>query len=706
MSIDTVNDLEPRVQYVAAAAQTDFDYPFPIFADADLLVYVDGVLKTLTTHYTVAGEGNDAGGTITFVTPMTGAEVVTILREIAIERLTDFQQNGPWQSSSYNDEQDRTYLILQELKSSIKRALRLPNTTEVDTDDLELPLANWASKYLTFDADGVPTPAALSAETMTQATIGGLLYPQTAAEITAGVTPTNYAYPAGHAFRYGAVGDGSTDDNTAIANAISTGHDLTGPSWDEGYIFAITGNISGFADHQKITGLRFKKKGATVQPMFLLPDNSDGVWFDGCEFDGNRSLFSFGNAATAILGYLTFSLKVTDCYFHDIIDAGIKLRDGARLHAEGNRFYYIAENGIEINNYVNDARTGSPYVGTRPTVEGWHRIVGNHFERITRLEDGGTGIVDACGVIFNSVNASYPVDGVTITGNTFVDCLRHIWTENNTAGTEAKNITVTGNTFRGAVYGAGANSYGKAGIGFIGVKGGVIANNVLRNIGNYDAVGSDTSGITLSASYGTTTNERVTVANNTIIDDTGDSLRTKYGITLTVGTLCKVYGNQISGMRTAPMSIGANFTISSIYGNPGASDEYSWGQIVSLVFSKQNVPANTATIDTVPFGYADDNEIVIPCAGTLVGLSAKLNTAVTAGNITITPYSNGTARSNLEITLADFSSNIATKRIAASSGVAVAAGSRFKVNIATDASFLPTTLDAQITLFIDIGAKV
>ena len=61
-SIDNVTDVSPRVQYTAAAAQTDFDYAFPIFAGADLTVDVDGVTKTLTTDYTVSGAGNDTAG--------------------------------------------------------------------------------------------------------------------------------------------------------------------------------------------------------------------------------------------------------------------------------------------------------------------------------------------------------------------------------------------------------------------------------------------------------------------------------------------------------------------------------------------------------------------------------------------------------------------------------------------------------------------
>lgn len=48
--------------------------------------------------------------------------------------------------------------------------------------------------------------------------IGSLLYPRTAAEIAAGVTPTYYYYPPYNLKRYGAVGDGTTDDATAVTN--------------------------------------------------------------------------------------------------------------------------------------------------------------------------------------------------------------------------------------------------------------------------------------------------------------------------------------------------------------------------------------------------------------------------------------------------------------------------------------------------------
>lgn len=223
MSIDNIADITPRIQYVATAAQTDFDYPFPIFEDTDLVIDKDGVTQTLTTHYTVTGEGEDTGGTVTFVTPMTGGEVVTIYRDMAIERLTDFQQNGPYSSASLNDDLDRITLVLQDLKSGQERSLRFSPTSEATAAQTQFsPISNWLDKFVYINASGIPEPATtVEVDALTQATIGSTLYPQTQAESDAGVTPTNYYYPPGNVLRYGTNATPGTTDMTAAIQAAA-----------------------------------------------------------------------------------------------------------------------------------------------------------------------------------------------------------------------------------------------------------------------------------------------------------------------------------------------------------------------------------------------------------------------------------------------------------------------------------------------------
>lgn len=222
-SIDKVNDIAPRRQYVALAGQTAFDYPFPIFNDSDVVVDVDGVTKALNADYTVSGAGNDTGGTVTFASPLAGGEVVTLYRDIAIARDTDFQQNGPFRADALNDELDKVFLILQQLKASHNRALRMPVTASATDAQMELaPLDNWLGKYVTINAQGVPEPADIVSGTISKSVIGQLLYPRTAAEVLAGVAVVDYGYPEGVPNRYAVnATPGTTDMTAAIQAAIN-----------------------------------------------------------------------------------------------------------------------------------------------------------------------------------------------------------------------------------------------------------------------------------------------------------------------------------------------------------------------------------------------------------------------------------------------------------------------------------------------------
>jgi hypothetical protein len=55
-----------------------------------------------------------------------------------------------------------------------------------------------------------------------------LYYKRTAAEVTAGVTPTNFVYPTGDVRRYGATGDGTTDDTAALQNCAAVARAAVG----------------------------------------------------------------------------------------------------------------------------------------------------------------------------------------------------------------------------------------------------------------------------------------------------------------------------------------------------------------------------------------------------------------------------------------------------------------------------------------------
>jgi hypothetical protein len=148
-----INDTSPRSQYTATASQTVFSVPFEFFSNADLLVYQNSTLKTLTTHYTVTGAGVTGGGSITLVTGATAGDVITIVRDIPVKRVTDFPTSGPFNIDALNSDLDRLTAMVQERENQVSRVVSLAQTDAAV--NLYLPIAaDRASKVMAFDSTG------------------------------------------------------------------------------------------------------------------------------------------------------------------------------------------------------------------------------------------------------------------------------------------------------------------------------------------------------------------------------------------------------------------------------------------------------------------------------------------------------------------------------------------------------------------------
>jgi hypothetical protein len=165
----TINlaDNNPRVVYAVAegVTQTVFAVPFEFFEDADVNVYVDGVFKAEGTDYTLTG-GEGATGTLTFVpadpgdpqqvTGGVGGSTVILVRRIAIERTTDFQQGMDISRPALNSQLDVLTAIVADMNDRWDRAVHLD---DADTGQVNfiLPSSSLrAGNYFAFDANGDP----------------------------------------------------------------------------------------------------------------------------------------------------------------------------------------------------------------------------------------------------------------------------------------------------------------------------------------------------------------------------------------------------------------------------------------------------------------------------------------------------------------------------------------------------------------------
>jgi len=216
----SLSDNDPRVSYTVGqgVTQTSFAVPFEFFDNDDLNFYVDGTLKTLTTHYTVSG-GDGSTGTIATtsgnsVVGASGGSTVIVTRSIDLDRTTDFPSSGPFNIASLNTELDRFIAITADIQDDVNRSLKL-----IDFDsavDTQMPLlAARKGTVLGFNATtGVPEAGPKIADVGTIATISNDI--AALADIEDGTTATD-AISGLAAIKANVV---SADNNKTNINAV------------------------------------------------------------------------------------------------------------------------------------------------------------------------------------------------------------------------------------------------------------------------------------------------------------------------------------------------------------------------------------------------------------------------------------------------------------------------------------------------------
>ena len=144
-----VSEQTPVNSYTGNGVTTVFPYTFKLLAQADIEVTVDGVVKTLTTDYSVSGVGVDGGGNVTFVTAPANGTTVVLHRAMAYKREIDYQENGDLPAATLDEDVDRVVMMAQQLDEENDRAIHMAvGTTGVDT---ELP-APEAGKFIGWNS--------------------------------------------------------------------------------------------------------------------------------------------------------------------------------------------------------------------------------------------------------------------------------------------------------------------------------------------------------------------------------------------------------------------------------------------------------------------------------------------------------------------------------------------------------------------------
>ena len=218
------NKNTPRNTYTATGGQTEFTIGFEFFKIEDVKVYRNGSLLTYNaspssvSQYKITGTASasddayefGAGGTVTLGAGATADDLIVIIRDIVLERTSDFPTTGAFDITTLNTQLDTITSMLSDIKQQSDRSVKLLDTDTISAT-ITLPAkATRQDKVLSFDSNGnaettVNTAglATLSSITSDITTVAGISSNVTT---VAGMNATHIANVSGKATEIGLLG--------------------------------------------------------------------------------------------------------------------------------------------------------------------------------------------------------------------------------------------------------------------------------------------------------------------------------------------------------------------------------------------------------------------------------------------------------------------------------------------------------------------
>ena len=275
-------------------------------------------------------------------------------------------------------------------------------------------------------------------------------YAQTAAEISASVTPSNYEYPPYNLLRYGADPTGTADSTTAIKNAHKMGYVVTYPAGT--YKIATSGAIS-----IPCGGIQGQGQGVTT--INYTPASTNNIFTFTCSNGGTFQDFSF-QALNVTSGY-SFTITAssgenTYTQFRNVVmtgslagSSGISFIAASHWTMNTVKMINYSADFVTVNN-TNNADSGDSSItnclfwdptGPSTTAVGVHQ-----------LESGGLKITANK---FLGQNIGYELDlgststsVLTITGNSFEQLnTEGILLQRTSGSAQFYNASIIGNEF-------------------------------------------------------------------------------------------------------------------------------------------------------------------------------------------------------------------------------------------------------------------
>lgn len=135
MNSEKITDVKPVIQYQGNGTTTVFPFPFMVFAESDILVYLGESLQN--SGFTIEASIIAEGGNVIFdVAPADGI-IITLTRNCSFEAMSRFTDGGAYRPEVIGREFNHIIALTQQLKATIGQCMTLPDY--IQNVDLSLP---------------------------------------------------------------------------------------------------------------------------------------------------------------------------------------------------------------------------------------------------------------------------------------------------------------------------------------------------------------------------------------------------------------------------------------------------------------------------------------------------------------------------------------------------------------------------------------
>lgn len=355
------------------------------------------------------------------------------------------------------------------------------------------------------------------------------VYLQTAAEATAGVTPSDVSYEPGDVRRYGAVGNDTTDDTQAFSNALLANQRVLVP-WTSGK-YKITAELALRAGHEvlgvgALPIIRFD--GSMASANLFQAASVNEIRMRNLALEGDQTASASGTSNGSAIRLETVNRAwIQDCEISGFPQGGVSLNDCTDVWVNGNRIDDIAAADVST--------TGVAGINVEDVSDSVY-IESNNITNI--------GLADGYGIGIRLIEQTAPSGAPTrcvVQHNVVEEIQTHgiVWYAGTTA-TDAIAGSICNNIVRrtGVATTGAPNQLGN-GIYLLSVDSVVIDGNYVDEPNVATGASSiSRAGIAAAAESGAFI-DNVIIANNVVKDAGTDGIRLQHG------RGCSIIGNTI-----------------------------------------------------------------------------------------------------------------------------------------------------------------